>query len=247
MTKTITITNQKGGVAKTTTSTHLAHGLALAGHNVLVVDLDPQGQVAEFLAIPESRSVFDLLIAQQPPASLVVNARERLAVITGNNSTAAAQVAMSLDLDYYTMEHIANALKPVAPQYDYIILDTPPSTGGLQERSIWAADWVIIPTATEYMSLTSVEKTTKTLLNLRGRGWGGKLLGILPVLYDNTRESQECMNTLNATFPQSILGAIHRATIMRETAAGRTVFERYPLSRAAKEYQVLVNLVQRAK
>jgi chromosome partitioning protein len=242
MTKIITVTNQKGGVGKTTTTTTLAHGLALAGKRALIVDFDPQGQVAELLNAPLSRGVFDLLVGERPPASLIVEARERLDVITGDKSTATAQTTMMLDASYYTMEHLPTVLKPVMSEYDYVIIDTSPSVGGLQERAIWAADWVLIPTATEYLSLTSVSQTVTTMNSLKGRGWKGVLLGIIPTFYDEkTRESQESLESLKENFPQSTLTPIHRATVLREAADGRTVFERSPESRAAQEYKALVD------
>jgi chromosome partitioning protein len=246
MTKTITVTNQKGGVGKTTSVIHLAHGLALAGHRVLVVDLDPQGQVAIALDIEQTSSVFSLLIGEQPPASLVANAREWLAVITGNKRTATAQSTMAADPTYYPLDYLARVLKPVAAHYDYIIFDTSPSVGGLQERAIWASDWVLIPSATEYLSLTGISDTVSTLKNLANRGWAGKLLGILPTFYDEqTRQSQESLEHLAQNFSAVLLSPIHRATLLRECAAeGKTAFEKDASSRAAKQYQTLVKKMQ---
>jgi chromosome partitioning protein len=249
MTRLITITNQKGGVGKTTTTVHLAHSLALAGHRVLVVDLDPQGQAAIALNIEQTPAVFSLLISEQPPASLVVNARERLAMITGNKRTASAQGTMAIDPEYYTMEHLTRVLKPVMAHYDYILFDTSPSVGGLQERAIWASDWVLVPSATEFLSLTGVANTVETLTSLHKRGWKGKLLGVLPTLYDTTtRESQDCLAHLEKNFAAVLLRPIHRATLLRECASdGQTVFEKNPESRAAQDYQSLVNWVQAAR
>lgn len=248
MTKTITVTNQKGGVGKTTSAVHLAHGLALAGYRVLVVDLDPQGQVAIALDIEQTPAVFSLLIGEQPPASLVVNARERLAIITGNKRTATAQSTMAADPTYYPLDYLTHILKPVAAHYDYIVFDTSPSVGGLQERAIWVSDWILIPSATEYLSLTSVGDTVSTLTNLASRSWAGKLLGILPTFYDEqTRQSQESLEHLSQNFSAVLLSPIHRATLLRECAAeGKTVFEKDASSRAAKQYRALVKKVQAA-
>lgn len=245
MTTILTITNQKGGVGKTTTVIHLSHGLALAGKRVLIVDLDPQGQSAIALDVEQTPGVFSLLIAEQPPASLIVQARERLSILPGNKKTGAAQITMSVDLASYPMDYIGRALRPVMADYDYIFFDTSPSVGGLQERAMWISKWVLTPTATEFLSIDGLRQTQGTMDALKERGWKGKLLGILPTFYDEqTRESQAAIGELRAAFPQTLLSPIHRATILRECAAnGRTAFEMYPRSRATQDYQILTDFV----
>jgi len=241
----ITITNQKGGVGKTTTTIHLAHGLALSARRVLIVDLDPQGQSAVALDVEQSPGVFRLLIAEQPPASLIVQARTGLDILPGNKKTSQAQGSMLSDPESYPMDYIGRVLRPVMGAYDYILFDTSPSIGGLQERAIWASKWVIIPTSTEYLSMDGLLKTQKTIEALTERGWKGKLLGVLPTFYDTqTRESQAAIGELRGAFPRTLLSPIHRATILRESAANsQTVFEMYPKSRAAQDYQALTEFV----
>ncbi len=242
----ITITNQKGGVGKTTTVTHLAHGLTLFGaRRVLIVDLDPQGQSAVALDVEQSPGVFGLLIAEQSPAALIVQAREGLSILPGNKKTGAAQLAMSVDLASYPMDYIGRVLRPAMDDYDYILFDTSPSVGGLQERAMWVSKWVIVPTSTEYLSMDGLRQTQGTMAVLTERGWKGKLLGVLPTFYDTqTRESQAAIGELRIAFPKTLLSPIHRATVLRECAAnGQTVFEMYPKSRAAQDYEILTDFV----
>ena len=127
--------------------------------------------------------------------------------------------------------------------YDYIIFDTAPSVGGLQERAIWASDLVVLPTATEYLSSDGLIQMMTTLNGLAEKGWKGKLAGILPTFYDTqTKQSQTAIAQLREYFPDSVLEPIHRATVLRECAAeGMTIFEKSPNSRAAKEYAALAN------
>jgi len=129
--------------------------------------------------------------------------------------------------------------------YDYIFFDTSPSVGGLQERAMWISKWVLTPTATEFLSIDGLRQTQGTMDALKERGWKGKLLGILPTFYDEqTRESQAAIGELRTAFPKTLLSPIHRATVLRECAAnGRTVFEMYPKSRAAQDYQILADFV----
>jgi chromosome partitioning protein len=147
--------------------------------------------------------------------------------------------------DSYPMDYIGRVLRPVMNDYDYILFDTSPSFGGLQERAIWASKWVIIPTSTEYLSLDGLQQTRSTMEKLTERGWKGKGLGVLPTFYDvKTRESQEAIGELRAAFPKTLLSPIHRATVLRECAANsQTVFEMYPRSRAAQDYQALADFV----
>jgi chromosome partitioning protein len=128
----------------------------------------------------------------------------------------------------------------------YIIFDTAPSVGGIQERAVWASDLVIVPTATEFLSAEGVGKVMRMMSILQSKKrWGGALLGILPTFYDEqTRESEATMDNLVDRFSPNVLIPIHRATILRECAAsGQTIFETDPDSRAAAEYQVLVQKV----
>jgi chromosome partitioning protein len=130
----------------------------------------------------------------------------------------------------------------LAKDYDYIIFDTAPSVGGIQERAIYAADVVLIPTATEFLSMDGLAQMMELLAMLKANWhWPGKLLGILPTFYDEqTRESHKSLIDLQEGFGQSVLKPIHRATILRECAAeGKTIFEMAPASRAACEYEEL--------
>lgn len=227
--KIITVTNQKGGVGKTTTVITLAHGLARAGKRALIVDLDPQGQCAVALNIPQESAVFNLLVSEMPARNFVrETGRERLQIVPGNKKTTVVQATYVVDPHSYPLDAIATALKPLADFYDYILLDTSPSVGGLQERAIWAANYVVIPVSTEFLSLQSLGETMSTINTFLERGWKGKLLGILPTHYDQvTRECQKAIAYLTENFAKSVLTPIRRATILRDCASeGITIWEK---------------------
>jgi chromosome partitioning protein len=254
-TRILTIANQKGGVGKTTTAISLAHGLALKGKNVLLADFDPQGQVARFLGMDATPGVYILLMNEPSSEKAVAyikdqvhtSNRDNLWVLPGNKKTMVAQNEIAST----PINHVRNALEIFMRRgLDYIVIDTSPSVGGLQERAIWASDLLVIPTAPEYASLEGVSQLFQDVVLLqREKRWGGALLGVLPTLYDEqTRMSRESMENLRGAFGDRVLPPIHRATILRDcTAEGLTVFEKDTACRAAEEYRTLVDLVIRAR
>jgi chromosome partitioning protein len=245
VTKIIAVTNQKGGVGKTTTAITIAHGLSQHGKNVLLVDFDPQGQCATALGVNPEPCVFNLLITNQSPALWVrESGRLNLRLIPSDRTTATAQAVINAEGRSFSA--VLEAVKPLMREYDFLVFDTAPSAGGLQERAIWASDLVLIPSATEFLSSDGLTQIMSTLTQLREtRNWKGKLLGVLPTFYDEqTRESRSSLEELQKTFGKALLAPIHRATILRECAAeGITVFEKDANSRASKEYQKIVNIL----
>ena len=253
-TKVICIANQKGGVGKTTTAVSLAHGLSQKGRRVLLIDLDPQGQSATALGRnPEPGAFYLLTMGMAPQETTFVQSwvrfsgREGLYLLPGDQQTMAAQTVLNAqDKPISAIRHSINRF--FKEGLHYIIFDTAPSVGGIQERAVWASDLVIVPTATEFLSADGVSKVLLMMSILQEKkNWRGNLLGILPTFFDEqTRESKATMDALRERFDASVLPPIHRATLLRECAAeGQTIFEVDPLCRAAKEYQALTQLVMK--
>ncbi len=254
MTKIICVANQKGGVGKTTTAVSLAHGLSQKGRRVLLIDLDPQGQCATALGrSPEPAAFYLLTMGNTPQETAFVQSWVRLTgraglyLLPGDQQTMAAQTV--LNAQDQPISSIRRSISRFFKEgLHYVIFDTAPSVGGIQERAVWASDLVIVPTATEFLSADGLAKVLHMMSILQEKkNWRGNLLGILPTFYDEqTRESKATMEDLHERFNASVLEPIHRSTLLRECAAqGQTIFEMDPLCRAAKEYQALTQLVMK--
>ena len=247
MTTLITVANQKGGVGKTTTAVNLAHGLVLEGKRVLLIDLDPQGQCATILGLNPESGTFNLLISDIKLSETIrLTDRENLLVILGDRKTATAQTVLSVQRNPISYTH--NKILPAVENegIDFIIIDTSPSVGELQEQALWASDGVLIPCAVDYLASDGVFNIALTLKRIHDEfNWQGKIIGILPTFYDEvTRESKATLEDLEKRFGNLLLPSIHRATILRECAVeGKTIFELAPNSRASKQYQNLVHTI----
>lgn len=238
----IAIANQKGGVAKTTTAAHLAHGLALAGARVLAIDCDPQGQLSSALGMKAAPDVYELLVSRRTRlADLLTEARPGLFLLAGNRETAAAaKLLQDKPIDY-----LAGKLE--GAEFDYCIIDTAPSVGDLLAQAIYAAGEVLIPASCDFFSVEGALQVLATINQLANTyNWRGGILAVQPCFFDRTQESAAILEEITRHFGAGlVLDPIHRAVILRQAAAaGQTVFELDPTGRAAQQYARMVEYVR---
>ena len=241
------VANQKGGQARTTTTINVGHKLAMGGKRVLLVDTDPQGQVATFLGLRQESGLFDLLVGGRPLADVVRSAdanghdRPGLHILPGDKRTATAQVV--LVAEGFRLDCLGDALR--GAHVDYCIIDTSPSVGLLQEGAIFAANFLLVPCAVDYAATEGLAGIMATLKAVKGRGGRCQLLAVLPTFYDQvTKESKATLAQLKEHFGDAVWAPIHRATVLRECVAEAvTIFEKAPTSRAAREYAEVVGRV----
>lgn len=169
MGKVIAVTNQKGGVGKTTTSVNLAAALAAAKRQILLVDLDPQGNAAMGCGIDKNEielSSCDLLLNEAPATDIMVKPENvEFSVIPGNADLTAAEVQL-MDAEHRE-RRLADALLGVKGQFDYILIDCPPSLNMLTLNAMVGADSVLIPMQCEYYALEGLSALMDTLRNIR--------------------------------------------------------------------------------
>ncbi len=242
----IAFANQKGGVAKTTSTLNLAVALAEAGHRVLCVDMDPQANLTMSQGIdPEGleRSVFDVLVHGLPIAEIIVSREIDLAC--GSIDLAGAELALSAKIG--RERALEKALRPVREDYDFVCIDTPPSLGLLTINALTAADRVIVPVQCEYLSMRGLLQLQNTLSMIRENlNPDVEIGGILPTLVDTrTLHAQEALEILEENFGDRVYAARIRKTVRFAEAPvrGMSVLRYDPKGPAADSYRQLAKEV----
>ncbi len=242
----IAFANQKGGVAKTTTTLNLAVAFKEQGLNVLAVDLDPQGNLTMSQGLnPDEieRSMFDVLV-HRLPIEQVIQERE-VDVAVSSIDLAGAELALSSMIG--RERALEKALAPVRENYNYILIDTPPSLGILTVNALVAADGVIVPVQCEYLSLRGLVQLENTLSMIRENlNPNVQIEGILPTMYDNrTLHSREAVDILKENFGELVFDTRIRKTIRYAEAPvkGSSVLAYDPTGSASEAYRDLAKEV----
>ena len=249
-TQVIVLANQKGGVAKTTTTLNLGVAFAEQGHHVLLIDLDPQGNLTMSQGLnPDAiqQSMFDVL-AHRLPIEEVIEPRE-IDVAVASIDLAGAELALSSQIG--RERTLQKALEPIRSRYDYILIDTPPSLGLLTINAFVAATGVIVPVQTEYLSLRGLVQLENTLEMVRENlNPEVSIIGIVPTMYDKrVTHSREADEILRENFGDLVYQTRIRKTVRFAEAPvkGSSVLAYEPSGEAAQMYRDLAKEVLRGE
>jgi chromosome partitioning protein len=242
----IAFANQKGGVAKTTTTLNLAVAFAERGLRVLAIDLDPQGNLTMSQGMnPDTieRSMFDVLVHRLPITEVVMSTEIDVAV--SSIDLAGAELALSSMIG--RERALEKALLPVKSQYDYILIDTPPSLGLLTINALVASNGVIVPVQCEYLSLRGLVQLENTMSMIRENlNPDVRIAGILPTMFDTrTLHSREAVEILEENFGDLVFKTRIRKTVRYAEAPvkGSSVLKYDPNGPAAEAYRALAEEV----
>lgn len=239
-TRIIAITNQKGGVAKTTCSINIAAGLAAFGKRVLLFDLDPQHNLTVSLGIEAHNldfTIYEVLAGNQPLEDVIIST-SGINVVPASLSLSAAELELSSSAgrEFLLKEAISN----LKHSYDYLIFDCPPSLGLLTLNALTAAEEVFIPVQTEYLALQGINMLLDTIEIVKSRlNPDIYISGIIPTRFDaRKRLHKEVLQYLIETFGDLVFNTIihDNVAVSESVSHGLPIFAYNPGSRGAEDF-----------
>lgn len=236
------VINQKGGVGKTTSAINLAAALAET-RRVLLVDMDPQANASSGVGVRGAeRTIYDVLIGELSARRAVTDTDiENLKVLPASMELSGA--AVELDASSDNMKLLAKALIGVRPNFDFIVVDAPPSLGALTLNALVAADHLVIPLQTEYYALEGIASMMETVERLRSSlNPNLNILGILLTMFDSrTRLSQEVEENVRKHFEELVFSAVipRNVRLAEAPSYGQPIYAYAPTSSGAQAYRQL--------
>lgn len=248
----ITITNQKGGIGKSTTAHNVGAGLAMKGKKTLLVDLDPQGNLSMSCGISEpAKTVYSMLTGKASAKEIIKPVKKNLDIIPASLNLSTADLELT---DVGKEYKLAEALESVRGDYDYIVIDTPPALGILSVNALTVAHRVIIPAQADVFSLEAIRQLYSTIEAIqRYTNKELKIAGILLTRYNNrnilTQNLTEVLHETAKQLKTKVFKSTIRETVaMREAQAKKKdIFAYAKTSGVAQDYMGLVAEIMKDK
>jgi chromosome partitioning protein len=247
MGKIISLLNHKGGVGKTTSTINIGAGLVELGKKVLLIDLDPQANLTLSLGIPRQPiTIYEAIRGESDLAPYTVKPGLDVVISTLDLSSAEMELISEAGREYILRE----IFEPLRDDYDYIIIDCPPSLGLLTLNALTASDYVIIPLQTEFLAMQGLAKIKQVIQKVRLRlNKGLEICGVIATMYDARKVlNRDVVETIQKYFGKQVFETYIRdnVALAEAPAHGKDIFEYNRSSSGAKDYMSLAReIIQR--
>lgn len=243
-TRRIAVSLSKGGVGKTTTSVNLAAGLALAGKRVLLVDTDTQGQSSFMLGVKPKAGLTEMITEELPPEETIVQARKNLWILAGGKSLAGLKRLIDRK-DYGGELTLAQGLKSIEKNYDYIVIDTSPGWDPLTVNVLFYVNELLTPVSLEVMSIQGFGEFLKSIASIQKYRSEVQIKYIVPTFRDKrVKKASDFLEQLQKLYGDKVCTPIRYNVRLAEAPAyGQTIYEFAPGSNGAQDYRDLIRKV----
>lgn len=249
MARIISVANQKGGVGKTTTTVNLGACLAYVGKKVLLIDSDAQGNATSGLGVRKpdvKQDIYDVLVNEVPiKETIIETARENLSIVPATLQLAGAEIELTSMMARES--RLKSALAEVSDEYDFILVDCPPSLGHLTINAFTASDAILIPVQCEYYALEGLSQLLNTVrLVQKHFNPGLEIEGVLLTMYDaRTNLGAEVVEEVRRYFQEKVYDTIipRNVRLSEAPSHGKPIIDYDPRSKGAEVYQALAKEV----